>query len=176
MEPAMAKLVLLQGGEATTYPLKNLPLQIGRHPDCGIQLDSNMVSRYHAEVRDEDGAFKIEDLGSGNGTFVNGKKTEGEYSLKDGDRIKLGPLLLRFEAGAKAFSSSGKSTEPMAVNDGSSFTVDMTADDGSTIMGSADAKGFGLLDVRPEVKLKGCLLYTSPSPRDKRQSRMPSSA
>ena len=131
----MAKLVLLQGGEATTYPLKNLPLQIGRHPDCGIQLDSNMVSRYHAEVREEDGAFKIEDLGSGNGTFVNGKKTEGEYSLKDGDRIKLGPLLLRFEAGATAFSSSGKSTEPMAVNDGSSFTVDMTADDGSTIMG-----------------------------------------
>lgn len=154
----MAKLVLLQGGEATAYPLKDLPVEIGRHPDCGIQLDSNMVSRHHARVSEADGTFRIEDLGSGNGTFVNGKKTDGLYSLKNGDRIKLGPLLLRFESSVSSSSSSpGRRTEPMAVNDGSSFTLDMISDDGSTIMGSADAKGFGLLDVRPEVKLKGVL-------------------
>lgn len=154
----MAKLVLLQGGEATDYPLTDVPVQIGRHPDCSIQLDSNMVSRFHARVSPADDGFEIEDLGSGNGTFVNGKKTEGVQALKNGDRIKLGPLLLRFEdLSPQASSGLGRSTEPMAVPDGSSFTLDMTGDDGSTIMGSADAKGFGLLDVRPEVKLKGVL-------------------
>ncbi|MFK7822006.1 MAG: SpoIIE family protein phosphatase [Planctomycetaceae bacterium] len=153
----MAKLVLLQGGEATAYALNELPIQVGRHPDCEVQLDSNMVSRFHARVTQEGDFFQIEDLGSGNGTFVNGKRIEGILVLKNGDRIKLGPLLLRFEESTPLKSSPGRRTESMAVGDGSSFMLDMTGDDGSTIMGSADAKGFGLLDVRPEVKLKGVL-------------------
>ena len=153
----MAKLVLLQGGEATAYALNDLPVQVGRHPDCEIQLDSNMVSRFHARVSADGDLFQIEDLGSGNGTFVNGKRIEGALVLKNGDRIKLGPLLLRFEESAPLKSSPGRRTESMAVGDGSSFMLDMSGDDGSTIMGSADAKGFGLLDVRPEVKLKGVL-------------------
>lgn len=152
----MAKLVLLQGGEATTYSLSRLPIEIGRHPDCGIQLDSNMVSRFHARLSSADGGIVLEDLGSGNGSFVNGRKIEEPLRLKHNDRIKLGPLLLRFEGDPEPAGSVG-GTESMAIADESSFTVDMTPDDGSTIMGSADAKGFGLLDVRPEVKLKGVL-------------------
>ncbi len=164
----MAKLVLLQGGEATTYPLTNLPVQIGRHPDCGIQLDSNMVSRFHARVSEDDGTFFIEDLGSGNGTFLNGQKAEMKQPLEEGDRIKLGPLLLRFEddpTGPQTAPVMRTVQMPNLPPDGSSNLLGLDIfkdDDGSTIMGSADAKGFGLLDVRPEIKLK-CILDISRS-------------
>lgn len=156
MEISMAKLVLLQGGSATAYPLVDLPVQIGRHPDCEVQLDSNMVSRYHARVSDESGNFMLEDLGSGNGTFVNSRKIEGLTELKNGDRVKIGPLLLRFESEQPSRSGSVPAMAGVPGEE-SAFRVDLEQDDGSTIMGSADAKGFGLLDVRPEVKLKGVL-------------------
>lgn len=156
----MARLVLLQGGEATAYPLKDFPVQIGRHPDCGIQLDSNMVSRYHAVFEQPGTDVTLNDLGSGNGSFVNGRKIEGPTVLKNGDRIKFGPLLLRFEAEAPAPTSNPAArTEQMAsVPQGGAFAVDLSGeDDGSTIMGSVDAAGFGVLSVRPEEKLKRIL-------------------
>lgn len=155
----MARLVLLQGGEATAYPLKDFPVQIGRHPDCPIQLDSNMVSRYHAQLERSGPDITLNDLGSGNGSFVNGSKIEGPTVLKTGDRIKFGPLLLRFESEAPAPTSNPAArTEQMAVSGGNTFAVDLSGDDdGSTIMGSVDAAGFGILSVRPEEKLKSIL-------------------
>ena len=44
----MAVLVLLQGGQAVPHELDSEEILIGRHPDCGIQLESNAVSRRHA--------------------------------------------------------------------------------------------------------------------------------
>ena len=157
----MAKLILLQGGEATTFALNTLPAQIGRHPDCVIQLDSNMVSRFHACVSQEEGdAYFLEDLGSGNGSFVNGKRIEQKTRLSNGDRIKLGPLLLRFEGPDSSGSvrRSSPETQTVEIDSGDmAFSLDVTADTGSTIMGSADASGYGLLHVKPEEKLQGVL-------------------
>ena len=98
--------------------LRGTETVIGRHPDCGIQLDSNMVSRHHAEVIFDGQKHYLKDLGSGNGTFLNGKKVEGQLPLRHSDRIKLGPILLRFEQDSSdhpvdfpssmgSFSSSG---------------------------------------------------------------------
>ena len=69
----MPKLVILKGGQSTPYKLTDDEVILGRHPDCGIQLPSNMVSRRHARVFKDGENFVIEDLGSGNGTFVNGE-------------------------------------------------------------------------------------------------------
>ena len=102
----MAKLILLQGGQATPYELTLDEVTLGRLPECDIQLQSNMVSRRHARVvRKEDG-FVLEDLGSGNGSYVNGKRIEGSIPLKHDDRVKLGPVLLRFDTGEGPEESS----------------------------------------------------------------------
>ena len=92
----MAKLVILQGGDAKNYELTGEEAVMGRHPECSIQLESNMVSRRHARVFKNGNVYLIEDLGSGNGTVVNGEKIEGALELKNEDRIKLGSFLLWF--------------------------------------------------------------------------------
>ena len=91
----MPTLVLLQGGEATPYELTADATILGRHPDCTIQLDSNMVSRKHAQVVREGDRYFVEDLGSGNGTFVNGKRIEERTLLEHDDRIDPGDACRR---------------------------------------------------------------------------------
>jgi len=144
----MSKLVLLQGGQATPFALTEDQTVLGRLPECTIQLQSNMVSRKHAEVSKSDNKFFVQDLGSGNGTFLNGKKVEQLTQLKHNDRLKLGPMLFRFET-----------DEPQPPNQeipDSEFLADDS--EGSTIMATAtNVDGFGMLDVAPEAKLKGVL-------------------
>lgn len=153
----MATLVLLQGGEANPYELTAEETVLGRHPDCTIQLQSNMVSRRHARVCRNGEEFVLEDLGSGNGTFVNGRRIEGPTPLQHEDRIKLGPMLLRFEAsGAKppARRMGEFSPEATALN----INIASGEHDLATIMSTAErASGFGVLEVQPEAKLKGVL-------------------
>ena len=65
-------------------------LRIGRHPFNEISLADLAVSRYHCWVALEDGRAVIEDLASGNGTFVNGDRLRSRRPLKTGDRILVG--------------------------------------------------------------------------------------
>ena len=155
----MAVLVLLHQGEATPHELLGDETVVGRHPDCGIQLQSNMVSRRHARVLKDGLCYLIEDLGSGNGTLVNGKQIDSRIPLKHGDRIKLGPVLLRFElnspaemAAAESSSMSNLRTEAFPLN------IASGVNDTATISEALDSSTvFGMLDVRPEAKLKGIL-------------------
>jgi phosphoserine phosphatase RsbU/P len=152
----MATLVLLQEGQAVPHELTGDEAVLGRHPECTIQLNSNMVSRKHARLFRDGDHWLVEDMGSGNGTFLNGKKIEGPTKLGHQDRIKLGPLLMRFE------SEGG--TAPPKSNHGGEMTIGMGIDlsdnetEPSTVLGSAEpVSGFGKLEVRPEAKLKGVL-------------------
>lgn len=144
----MARIVLLKDGQALVHELRTFPARLGRHPDCDIQLDSNQVSRFHAQLIRQDDRILLEDLGSGNGSFHNGRQLEKNQTqlLKHGDRIKLGPVKLRFEDELASTDTLGM-TMGVDLNDGST----------STIMGSASARGYGLFEVRPEEKLKGIL-------------------
>lgn len=70
---------------------------VGRDPDyCDVVLDDDAVSRRHARVRLEDGAFILYDLGATNPTEVNGQEI-GRHELVDGDRIKIGETALVFK-------------------------------------------------------------------------------
>lgn len=158
----MASLVILQGGEAKTFPLTLAETILGRLPECTIQLESNMVSRKHAKVVKSGDQYVIEDLGSGNGSLLNGKKVEGKAVLKHEDRIKLGPILLRFEAdGAPRSAAVRRPVMPQTPAQGGptqTFNLELAGDDTATIMGAvANQGGFGMLDVRPEQKLKAVL-------------------
>jgi hypothetical protein len=68
---------------------------IGRSPDCGVFLDDVTVSRRHATLLNRDGKWRIEDLGSLNGTFVNRRRVESA-TLEDGDEIQIGKYRLTF--------------------------------------------------------------------------------
>jgi serine phosphatase RsbU (regulator of sigma subunit) len=159
----MSKLVMLQGGQSTPYDLTDDEVVLGRHPDCGIQLPSNMVSRRHARVFKQGDNFAIEDLESGNGTFVNGTRIDSSTVLGHDARIKLGPILLRFEsdkAPAANTTSTAVSAATAAATQTGEFALDIISgdSDGATIMGSVEnVSGFGMLDVRPDVKLKAVI-------------------
>ncbi|MDQ4091698.1 MAG: DUF3662 domain-containing protein [Actinomycetota bacterium] len=73
------------------------PVTIGRLPECDIVLSDPNVSRRHAEIRRQGNGFVVADLGSTNGTRVNGAGVK-ERRLDDGDVITVGGTKVRFEA------------------------------------------------------------------------------
>jgi hypothetical protein len=73
------------------------PLVVGRMPECDVALSDANVSRRHAEVRRQGNGFVVVDLGSTNGTRVNGAQVK-ERLLNNGDEITVGATKLRFEA------------------------------------------------------------------------------
>ncbi len=134
---------------------------IGRHPECAIKLDSNMISRKHAQVTTDKGVHYIEDLGSGNGTFVNGQQIAERTVLKHDDRIKVGPILFHYLSQPPAKSSA--KMPPATAQRPNDFGVDFQPDENlsGTVMGTVrPAGGFGVLDVQPEAKLKAVLGIT----------------
>lgn len=70
---------------------------IGRLSDCTLVLEDSNVSRRHAEIRPQGTGFKVIDLGSTNGTLINGERI-AERQLRDGDVIEFGAVKIRFEA------------------------------------------------------------------------------
>src|SRR5690348_13869231 len=75
-------------------PIAALPCVIGRDESCQLRIQSEHVSRNHCVISRSDSALVIRDLGSTNGTFLNGKLIQAESVLLDGDAIKLGSVRL----------------------------------------------------------------------------------
>jgi hypothetical protein len=69
---------------------------IGRLPDCAVSLSDPQVSRHHAEIRPDDLGYRVVDLGSTNGTQVNGVVVKEQF-LADGDVITVGATSIRYE-------------------------------------------------------------------------------
>lgn len=165
----MARLVLLQEGQAVPYELTAAETVLGRHPECTIVVESNMVSRRHARILKEGQAFFVEDMGSGNGTQLNGEKVAGKLLLKHEDRVKLGPILFRFEADvapearpAPQFAAPRRVPVPDPGATMGGFNIDLASgdDDASVIMGSHSASSLSGISVKPEAKLKAVLEIT----------------
>jgi len=88
-----AELILPDGRRV---PLGDEPAGIGRMPDCAVSLSDTQVSRHHAEVRPGRGEYRIVDLGSMNGTLLNGSVVS-DHPLADGDEISIGNTTIRFK-------------------------------------------------------------------------------
>jgi diguanylate cyclase (GGDEF)-like protein len=94
-----ALLLVLSGprlGNRTV--LSDAPVEIGRGSTCGLVLDADSVSRRHAKIEPIGAGHLLTDLGSTNGTYVNGLRVK-EHSLMDGDRVQIGKALLKYLAG-----------------------------------------------------------------------------
>lgn len=90
-------LVALTGAHAGAVYAVERELVLGRSSEAHVSLDDASLSRQHARVLRADDGFYVEDLGSKNGTFVNGRRIHGRVRLQDGDRISIGATAsLRF--------------------------------------------------------------------------------
>lgn len=78
------------------FPLSAGTFVIGRATDAAIHIDSGGVSRQHARILVSGREARIEDLGSKNGTFVDGLPVAAARLLKDGDEVRVGPIALTF--------------------------------------------------------------------------------
>jgi hypothetical protein len=96
----LSRLALLveRAWRAPRQPRLPLPasgtLVIGRAPGCDLQLSEPTVSRRHAELRRVAGGWELRDLGSTNGTRVNGRRVRGREPLRAGDVVSLGGFSL----------------------------------------------------------------------------------
>ncbi len=81
--------------DGTEHPLTGECL-LGRHRSCQIQIKDGASSRQHAKVYASDGLWWVEDLGSANGTLLNGAKIAGRKKLRDKDRISIGQTEISF--------------------------------------------------------------------------------
>jgi pSer/pThr/pTyr-binding forkhead associated (FHA) protein len=91
-------LLIVRGGpQGARFDLRENAI-IGR-VDLGVMLDDDEVSRYHAIVQVKPDGADITDLGSTNGTFVDGQRLTGRVELRDGAIIRVGQTELRVVGG-----------------------------------------------------------------------------
>jgi pSer/pThr/pTyr-binding forkhead associated (FHA) protein len=92
MEVQMLVVQGKQRGQTIRFPEGEFIF--GRGPECHLRPNSDWVSRQHCALRISGEAVYIKDLGSTNGTLVNGARVIGERRLAPGDLLQLGPLVL----------------------------------------------------------------------------------
>ncbi|MEV7207970.1 MULTISPECIES: DUF1707 and FHA domain-containing protein [unclassified Streptomyces] len=80
------------------HPGAGHPLRIGRDPGSGLRLSHETVSRVHAELSRQGGMWVLRDLGSTNGTTVNGRRVIGAAVVREGDQIGFGRMAFRLAA------------------------------------------------------------------------------
>jgi serine phosphatase RsbU (regulator of sigma subunit) len=99
----MASLTILQGpNTGRSFALDAQRSLIGRRPDSTVFLESLAVSREHAEILCDDGAYAVRDLGSSNGTYVNGQRVTESVPLTEQDALHIGPYTFGLRAAAAA--------------------------------------------------------------------------
>lgn len=81
------------------HKLRRSPVRIGRLPDNEIHLDDDSVSRRHARIEGRAGAWYLMDVGSINGTLVNGRMVDGHVRLERDARIKIGRNIIKYLSG-----------------------------------------------------------------------------
>ena len=95
----MPSLFVIRGNDqGTRFELGEPTVRLGRDSSNAIQLHDNEVSRHHAEIHRSDDTYTISDLGSSNGTFVNGRQVV-QHELASGDHVQLGITLMLFTGG-----------------------------------------------------------------------------
>ncbi len=95
---ARSCIVSIGSSDSREYPIDRQTVAIGSHPSNDVVLDDTTVSRRHATITRKPGRFELADLGSTNGTFVNGRRVRKPIALKRGDEIKFGSARFAFVA------------------------------------------------------------------------------
>ncbi|MBP85848.1 MAG: protein serine phosphatase [Planctomycetaceae bacterium] len=155
----MAFLTANNGPQAgRRFELDRSESVLGRHPECDVVIDVGAVSRYHCKILAAGTQFKVEDLKSRNGTFVNEVVIDGVKQLEQGDQIRVCDVIFTFQEVEPPSSTS-------SYGDDSSYRAVMvddedSSDTGSTIMSKLDVRSSingPLLAASAEAKLDALL-------------------
>lgn len=96
LSPVHATLRVVEVGRERVYD-GTAPMVIGRDRDAALVLPDPEVSRRHVRLETQNGTVFLRDLGSSNGTFLNGKRLTGAIELREGDMVDLGTTRLVVE-------------------------------------------------------------------------------
>jgi pSer/pThr/pTyr-binding forkhead associated (FHA) protein len=92
----IVKLLVVHGKpQGRIITLHRGELVIGRGEECHLRPNSSFVSRQHCLLRVTESAVSLQDMGSANGTLVNGQRVRGKRPLTHGDQIQIGPLVFQ---------------------------------------------------------------------------------
>jgi hypothetical protein len=94
---AASRLVTIGSSSPREYSLDKTTIAIGSHPSNDVVFDDTTVSRRHATITRKPDGFELTDLGSSNGTFVNGRRLQKPVALKRGDELKFGSVRVAFD-------------------------------------------------------------------------------
>jgi pSer/pThr/pTyr-binding forkhead associated (FHA) protein len=103
-EGAREREILIQGQE----------FLIGRGSDCNLRLAVSAISRHHCLLRIRAGEATLSDLGSSNGTFVNGKRVRSQVALHTGDEIRVGSCRFLVDLGDGVDLGTAPASDPAA--------------------------------------------------------------
>jgi two-component system, cell cycle response regulator len=119
-ERERAYLIVLAGHSVgEMFKLPTAPAVIGRGPRCEVPVHDEGVSRAHARIVPADDEVWVEDLGSRNGTYINGARVRGRARLADGDKIQVGrTTILKFTYHDSLEESFQKQMYESALRDG----------------------------------------------------------
>lgn len=104
-------LVLLKkDGTTKVFPVQSKAAILGRSPECDLCIPLQVVSRRHCQLSQEQEALKLRDLGSSNGTFLNGQQILDDAQVKAGDKFQVGPLTFAIQVDGKPDVTSALDT------------------------------------------------------------------
>jgi hypothetical protein len=123
------QLVVVRGKpEGKVIPLVGPKFKIGRGETCHLRPNSEQVSREHAEFTISADSVVVRDLGSRNGTLVNGKALTAEHRLKDRDLVQVGPLTFAVSI-AEVPAHAAKAAAPAAAPQAKASSEDVSGDE-----------------------------------------------
>lgn len=142
-------------GDVFELVLKNARYGVGRRHDNDLRIKETYISGYHAELtRRDNGDYLLADLGSSNGTFINGRRVEGKEVVKAGDYIKFGILKVAVQ------EHSDTAPKIVALKDRPAFA---RKDDTNTASIAVE-KTTGKVDTLEGISAKGATQPTATSP------------
>ena len=117
-ERGNAYLVMIHGDDlGRRFAIGEHPVEIGRLTACEVSIDNESVSRKHARVWWTGQAYRVRDLGSTNGTYVNDVQVL-ERDLSDGDQVRIGRAIFKFMTGANVESAYHEEVYRLKTMDG----------------------------------------------------------
>ena len=119
----MPSLLVVRGANVGThYLIRETKQKLGRESLCDIHLEDSEASRTHAEIDFVDGDYVLRDLGSSNGTFVNGNRIT-EHKLSVGDRVQIGKRLMLFRLSFRPFTPADNDVDIVQSANGDSSQI-----------------------------------------------------
>jgi predicted component of type VI protein secretion system len=127
---------------AQSIPLRDGITTVGRQSGCELRVGSSQVSRKHCQLFEQKGKLVVKDLGSANGTYVNGDRVEEMRVLDEGDELTIGSVKFRVERltgrpGTKAGDTAVRPAPVAGADEGFAIELD---DDGETAAAAPAAK------------------------------------